>query len=223
MNDPITILLADDHQLFRRGVAGIIAEASDMQIVGQAGSGQEALELARQLLPDLVIMDIHMPVMSGLEAVRVIKRELPHTRIIMLTVSDDDSDIFEALKCGAQGYLLKDIREDQLLSMIRGVAQGEASFSGAVAARILQEFQQPVTPQVQSKDANDPLTAREQEVLQLLVTGLSNKEIAAALHVASGTVKNHISNILYKLHLNNRLEAAVYALSHGLGEDTQDG
>ncbi len=221
MSGPLRILLADDHVLFRRGVAGVLEPYPNYEVVGEANDGHEAVALARKTKPDLILMDISMPILDGLEAMRQIKGEMPQVKIVVLTVSDDDADLFEAIKCGAQGYLIKDLREHQLFDMIEGVARGEAFFSGAVAARILQEFRQPakVDPELQDLEQ---LTEREIEVLEFIVQGASNKEIGVALHITSGTVKNHLTNILDKLHLQNRVQAAVYAVRQGLGgEPTQ--
>lgn len=218
MREPIRILVADDHVIFRKGIISVLSPHVNLQVVAEANDGLEVIELAREVIPDLILMDITMPGMTGLEAIRQIKSEMPHVKIIILTVSDDESDIFEAIRSGAQGYLIKDIKENQLISMIEGVARGEASFSGVVAAKILQEFRKPDTKKEDETISSEKLTDREKEVLDLVVQGLSNKEIAAALNVTSGTIKNHVANILFKLHLKNRIEAAVYAFRNSMGE-----
>jgi two-component system NarL family response regulator len=217
MSVPLRILLADDHVLFRRGVAGVLAPYPNYEVVGEANNGLEAVALARETKPDLILMDISMPLLDGLEAIRQIKQENPAVQIVVLTVSDDDADLFEAIKCGAQGYLIKDLREHQLFDMIEGVARGEAFFSGAVAARILSELQQPPGKEDNALPPGEALTDRELEVLELIVQGKSNREIAMELSIASGTVKNHLTNILGKLHLQNRVQAAVYAVRQGWG------
>lgn len=217
MSEPLRILLADDHVLFRRGVAGVLAPRPDLEVVGEANDGLEVIALARETRPDLILMDISMPRLDGLQAIQQIKHEMPQVKIVVLTVSDDNADLFEAIKSGAQGYLIKDLKEHQLFDMIEGVARGEAFFSGVVAAKILHEFQQPVGNGIKEPKFTEHLTDRETQVLELIVQGLSNKEIGSALSITSGTVKNHLTNILDKLHLENRVQAAVYAVRQGLG------
>lgn len=187
--------------------------------MGEAGSGAEALEKARELMPDLVLMDIRMPVMDGLAATRAIKQEMPYLRIVMLTISDDDGDLFQAIKAGAQGYLLKNMEPDELFDMIDGAFRGEAPISRSMASKILAEFA--------SQSQRDPLpipmrsalTSRETEVLQLVANGACNRDIAAALCISENTVKNHLRNILEKLHLDNRVQAVAFALRQGLIQD----
>jgi DNA-binding NarL/FixJ family response regulator len=220
MSEPLRVLLVDDHVLFRKGVAAALAPHPDIEVVGEAGDGLEAIALARQAMPDVVLMDIAMPRCDGLQATRLIKREIPHVKIVILTVSDDDQDLFEAIKCGAQGYLIKDLKARQLYDALRVIARGEAPLSGLLAAKILQEFQQPTAPLAQAPEVVGPLTAREIEVLELVVEGRSNSEIAAALVISESTVKNHLRNILEKLHLRNRIQAAVYAVRQGLVQDS---
>ena len=161
-------------------------------------------------------MDISMPRCNGLEATRVIKREMPHVKIVILTVSDDDQHLFEAIKSGAQGYLLKNLEPYQLRDLLESISRGEAPLSGAIAAKILKEFSQPTAATDQAELLVEELTSRETEILQLVVDGLSNKEIAAALVISENTVKIHLRNILEKLHLQNRIQAAVYAVRQGL-------
>ncbi|WP_418791507.1 response regulator [Phosphitispora sp. TUW77] len=217
----LRVLLADDHVLFRRGVADVLASRANLVVVGEAENGLQAVELAKETKPDLILMDIAMPHIDGLEAMRQIKQEMPEVKIVMLTISDDDGDLFEAIRSGAQGYLLKDLKEHQLFDMIEGVSRGEAFFSGVVAARILQELGHPMWEGTQETEVLDPLTKREVEVLELLVQGLSNKEIGSALNITTGTVKNHLTNILDKLHLHNRVQVAVYAVREGLVEEPE--
>ncbi|MEA3374634.1 MAG: response regulator transcription factor [Chloroflexota bacterium] len=216
MSEPLRILLADDHVLFRRGVASVLAPHPAFDVVGEASDGLEAVALARETRPDLIVMDIGMPRLDGLEAVRRIKHDMPQVKTLVLTVSDDDADLFEAIKSGAQGYLVKDLKQHQLFDAIDAVSRGEASFSSAVAARILQELQEPARDEAQEPEMAEPLTDREREVLELMVQGLSNNEIGEALCIAGGTVKNHVSHILGKLHLQNRVQAAVHAVREGL-------
>jgi two-component system nitrate/nitrite response regulator NarL len=218
--EPLRILLVDDHVLFRKGVAALLVARQDMQVVGEAGDGFEAIAQAQETVPDVILMDIHMPECGGLEAVMVIKREMPHVHIIMLTVSDDDRDLFAAIKNGAEGYLLKNLEPYQLFEMLEGVRQGEAPISGAVAAKILQEFRQPTQNAAQEPEVSDELTPREVKVLEQVVEGATNKEIAEALTITENTVKIHLRNILEKLHLQNRIQAAVYAVRQGLVDDS---
>ncbi len=220
MMEPLRILLADDHVLFRKGLAALLALRQDMEVVGEAGDGIEAIVMARETVPDLILMDVGMPTCDGLEATRQIKREMPHVRIIMLTVCDDEHNLFGAIKNGAEGYLLKSLEPDQLFDMLEGARYGEAPISGALAAKILQEFRQPGQSLAQPAEPGDRLTPREIQVLELVVTGASNKEITEVLCITENTVKTHMSNILDKLHLQNRVQAAVYAVRHGLVNDT---
>jgi DNA-binding NarL/FixJ family response regulator len=216
----LRILLVDDHVLFRKGVAALLASRQDMQVVGEAGDGLEAIAVARDTLPDVILMDIGMPKRDGLEATRRIKWEMPHTKIVMLTVSDDDHHLFEAIKSGAQGYLLKNLEPYQLYDMLESVSRGEAPLSGAIAAKILEEFTRPGQRAAQEPEIRDELTSREIDILQLVAEGKTNKEIAATLIISENTVKIHLRNILEKLHLQNRIQAAVYAVRQGLVDET---
>jgi len=217
--EPIRVLLVDDHVLFRKGLASLIDPLEDMEVVGEASDGREALERARELMPDLILMDIHMPGWDGLKATQLIKEEMPYVKIVMLTISDDDEDIFEAIKSGAQGYILKNLEPEDLFEMLRGVYRGEASISGLTAARILNEFARLAQRKSSVSSSGESLTPREREVLQLVAQGATNKEIASQLFIAENTVKNHLRNILAKLHLGNRVQAAAYALREGLIDD----
>jgi DNA-binding NarL/FixJ family response regulator len=213
----IRVLLADDHALLRKGVASILASQPDFEVVGEAGDGLEAIELARELMPDVILMDISMPGMDGLEATRRIVAEMPYARIIVLTFSDGERNLFEAVKSGAQGYVLKNIHPETLCGTLRSVVRGEAPVSGVMAARLLEEFaRQARRPQAPVEQPGGELTAREKAVLELVAHGKSNKEIASALSIAENTVKNHLKNILEKLHLENRVQAATFALRQGL-------
>ena len=212
---PVRILLADDQLLFRKGLRALLEDQEDMEVVGEASDGAQALDRVRTAKPDVVLMDIHMPVCNGVEATRMIKAEIPETKVIALTVSDEDDDLFEAIKSGASGYLLKDLRPEELFELIRGVLRGETPISPAVAGKLLSEFRR--RPRRDTTDtAGWDLTPRELEVLQLVTEGLSNAEIAGRLFIVEGTVKNHLHNILEKLHLENRLQAATYAIREGL-------
>lgn len=217
--DPLKILLVDDHTLFRRGISSLLGSWQDVEVVGEASDGMEALVKARELMPDLILMDINMRGVNGLEATRRIKEEMPYVKIVMLTVSDDDEYLFEAIKSGAQGYLLKNLEPEELHDFLKGVSQGEAPISGAMAARILSEFaQQAQRLRATLQPQGNILTAREREVLQFVSRGATNKEIAHALCVSENTIKNHLRNILEKLHLQNRVQAAAYAIRKGLIE-----
>ncbi len=218
----LRILLVDDHVLFRKGVAALLARRQDIQVVGEAGNGLEALEAAREILPDVILMDIGMPKCDGLEATRRIKREMPHVKIVMLTVSDDDQDLFEAIKLGAQGYLLKDLEPYQLYDLLESISRGDAPLSGAIAAKILKEFTRSNSGSIQQPELIDELTPREISILELVVEGKTNKEIASDLFISENTVKIHLRNILEKLHLQNRIQAAVYAVRQGLVEESPE-
>lgn len=209
------VLLADDHALFRAGIASLL-KAWDMETVGQAGNGLEALEQARALRPDLILMDIGMSPCNGLEATRLIKAELPETRIVVVTVSDDDDDLFEAIKSGAEGYLLKDMSEEELGRTLTGIATGEPALSPGLAAKILDEFARVARDGAPKEVETDGLTPREREVLELVVTGATNREIAATLYISENTVSFHMKHILAKLHLKNRAQAVAYAIRSGL-------
>jgi two-component system nitrate/nitrite response regulator NarL len=212
-----TLLLVDDHLLFREGLRGIIEHWEDFEIVGEASNGKEALEAVRKTLPDLVLMDITMPEMDGLEATRRIMREFPSTHVVMLTVSEEQEDLFDAIKVGAQGYVLKDMPSRRLHDMLRGIVRGESALSGTVATKILAEFSEKINPKVRAGTVDlDPLSDREDEVLGLLAEGLSNREIAERLVLSENTIKKHVRNILEKLHVNNRVQAAMYAKREGI-------
>ena len=212
------VLVVDDHALFRKGVIGLIDPLDDMEVVGEAGDGHEALEKAMDLMPDLILMDIQMPGWNGLETTRQIKGRMPYVKIVMLTISGEDEDLFEAVKSGAQGYLLKGINPQELVDLLRGVHRGEAPISRLSAAKILEEFSRLADKGGSGPEARDVLTPREREVLQLVVQGETNKGIAAELTIAENTVKNHLSNILAKLHLRSRAQAAAYAVREQLLE-----
>jgi len=223
--DEIRVLLVDDQEIVRRGLATILKYESGIKVVGQASDGKEAVALARTLKPDVVLMDIKMPVLGGIPATRRIKKELPDTRVIILTTYDADDLVFEGIKAGAQGYLLKDVSAETLAEAIQGVVRGESRLDPKVASKVLDEFKRlsakaPAAPARQSSVDDElvitPLTEREEDVLRLLAEGLSNKEIGARLFLAEGTVKNYTSAIIGKLQANDRTHAVVTALRHGL-------
>ncbi len=209
------VLIADDHALFRDGVASLL-RAWRMEVVGQASDGLEALEQARTLRPDLVLMDIKMPRCNGLEATRLIKAEMPDTKIVMVTVSDEEEDLFEAIKSGAEGYVLKNMPGDEFGRVLTDIASGEAPLSRGLAAKVLAEFARLAKEPALKGSDKDELSERECEVLQWVANGATNKEIAAELVISESTVNYHMKNILAKLHLRNRAQAVAYALQTGL-------
>jgi DNA-binding NarL/FixJ family response regulator len=216
----VRVLLADDHALFRAGIASLLG-AWGLEVVGQAGDGKEAVDLARQLQPDLVLMDIGMPGIDGLQATGLIKAELPETKIVIVTASDEDADLFEAIKAGAEGYLVKGMSEQDFERVLQGVVTDEPLLSKGLAARVLDEFARLArTGPVRQPD--DVLTRREREVLQLLASGQTNREIATALVISENTVGFHVKNILRKLHVENRAQAAVYATRASLAPKPGD-
>lgn len=226
----IRVLLADDHNLFREGMISILHAQPDFQVIGEAADGLEVVVKARKLRPDLILMDVGMPGCDGVEATRRIKAEMPDCIIVMLTVRDEDEKIFEAIRNGAQGYLLKSIRARELLAMLRGAARGDAAITPALGGRILEEFRRmgrKQKTQIPVPDADDTphLTRREQDVLKLVAQGATDQEIADSLVLSIHTVKTHMRNILAKLQFSHRHEAADFALREGLiapDEDTSD-
>lgn len=217
--EKIRVLLVDDHALFREGLAVVISSQPDMEVVGNANDGLEAVIKAQELKPDLILMDIQMSTMDGLEATRQIKQILPDTIIVVLTVRNDDEKLFEALKSGAQGYLLKDIRSHKMVEMLQSAMKGEAAISPSLAGRVLAEFRRMSLHQASDLGTvheDNSLTERELEVLSLVAKGASDKEVAEKLFVSLNTVKTHIRNILSKLRVDSRKEAAKLAQNKGL-------
>jgi DNA-binding NarL/FixJ family response regulator len=213
----IRVLLVDDHLLFREGLKKILKSQPDFDVIGEASDGLEAFIKASELLPDLILMDVKMPVCDGLEATQRIKTEFPEITIVMLTVSEDDEKVFEAIRHGAQGYLLKSISSNVMLSSLRGAVRGEAAITRALSGRILEEFRRVSHGGVSVSTENMlSLTMRELEVLRLVAEGETNKEIAKFLNVSIHTVKSHMRKILAKLHLKKRQEAVQYAKQEGL-------
>ena len=218
---PLRVLLVDDHILFRKGLASLLASQPEFAVIGEASDGLEGLEKTKALKPDLVLMDVTMPRCTGPEATRLITREMPDMQIVMLSVSDDDQDLFAAIRAGAIGYLLKSIKPDELFARLRGVAAGEAPINRLMAAKILREFaHSPAQPDARPVDWPHEITGREREVLQCVAKGMSNREIGEALNIAENTVKNHVRSILDKLHLANRAQMAAYAVQTGLSGGT---
>jgi len=208
------LILADDHDLFREGLAGLINAQPDLEVAGQAGDGLEALTLARDARPDLIVMDINMPICDGLEATRLIRAEWPEARIVMLTVHDEDEKLFEAIKAGAQGYMLKSLHAVDFLRGVRSVLNGEVVLPPRLAVRLLSEFARlAAQPAAAPEGSGEPfgLTAREKEVLALIATGATDKEIATQLALSLHTVKSHVRNILGKTHAINRRQAVQLA------------
>jgi DNA-binding NarL/FixJ family response regulator len=214
----IRVLLVDDQALFREGLETLLSVNEDIQVVGQAGNGQEALEVATKVHPDVVLMDVRMPVLDGVRATRLLKEALPQCRVIVLTTFDDDEYIFDALRMGAVGYLLKDVASTQLIEAIRAAARGQSILEPSVAAKVIAEFTRvsSMVPAAQMEGLVEPLSERELEILALITKGASNKEIANQLFIAEGTVKNHITHILSKLGVRDRTQAALKARELGL-------
>ncbi len=218
MDNRLRILICDDHAVVREGLRALIATEADMEVVGEANDGEKAVAAFRALRPDVTLLDMVMPRMDGLEAIRVIKGEFPQARILVLTSFAEDDMVFPAIKSGALGYLLKDSSPEELIRAIRDVSRGEASLHPSIARRLIMELSQPST----LPPTPEPLTEREVEVLKLVAKGYSNEEIADALVVSERTARGHVSSILSKLHLANRTQAALYALREGLASLDSD-
>ena len=208
---PLRLLLVDDHALFREGLTSLLSYQDDFTVIGEAEDAESALEQARAFKPDIVLMDVELPGEDGVTATQRLKLEMPDVTVVMLTVHDDSQTLFDAIKAGAQGYLVKNVRSRELLEQLRGLARGEAAISRRMAARILEE----IRGQVEPFGPGEELTARELEVLELVAARLSNVEIAERLVISEHTVKNHMKSILSKLHLHNRHQAAAYGIARG--------
>ena len=214
--DALRVLIVDDHDLFRSGLRNLLEVEDGIEIIGEAAGGQEAVKIVRELAPDVVVMDLNMPGMGGVEATRHITTLAPLTRVVMLTISDQDNDVIDAILAGACGYLLKDSSIQDLMAGIRAAALGESLISPTIAAKVLQRLRASSTrPEIETTIRAE-LSDREIEVLKLIANGKDNAMIAAELHISPKTVKNHISNILMKLQIDNRIQAAVYAVRSGI-------
>ncbi len=222
--EKIRILVVDDQDLIRRGVAMMLQMEPDMVVLGQAADGAQAIELARQLKPDVILMDLKMPRVSGIEATRTITAEFPATQVVVLTTYDTDDMVFDAVRAGAHAYLLKDAGEDEILDVVRGVHRGESRLDPNIARKVMDEFRRSTLSL--KRDAStrgderpiEALTERENEILGLITNGKANAEIAAQLFLTEGTVKNYVSKIMAKLHANDRTQLAIKALRSGLAK-----
>jgi DNA-binding NarL/FixJ family response regulator len=221
--DRCRLLLVDDHALFREGLARLFAYQDDFVVVGEAADAETAFTQIAALRPDIVLMDIDMPGVDGIVVTRRIKAEHPDQIVVMLTVHDATDKLLEAIKAGAQGYLVKSIRSSELLEQLRGLLNGEAAITRRMAARILEEFHRGLAPTGSAEDVTEELTPREMEVLMLVADRLSNKEVAARLVISEHTVKNHMKNILGKLHLRSRRQAVDYGVARGWVRPAQPG
>jgi two-component system NarL family response regulator len=213
--EPIRVVVVDDQELFRRGLTMLLGVEDDIEVVGEAGDGVAATELAATAVPDVILMDVRMPKRSGIEACIAIKEAAPTARIIMLTVSDEEADLYDAVKNGASGYLLKDSSIDEVAQAVRVVADGQSLISPSMAIKLLDEFKQ-MSRSDRQQVPTPRLTDRELEVLKLVAQGLNNREIAKRLFISENTVKNHVRNILEKLQLHSRMEAVMYAVREKL-------
>jgi DNA-binding NarL/FixJ family response regulator len=213
----VRILIADDHSLFRDGLRSLLM-AEGHEVVGEAKNGREAVALASQLMPDVVLMDLQMPELDGIDATKLIVAQMPEMKVVILTASEEESKLFEAIRSGAQGYLLKNLEAEEFFEMLERAQRGEPALTPALAKKLLQEFAKPPESAAPTSD-NDTLTAREREVLELMVEGVtSNRRLAKRLNLSENTVKFHVRNILDKLRLHNRAEVVGYALRHGILE-----
>jgi DNA-binding NarL/FixJ family response regulator len=213
--DTIRVLIADDHQLFRDGLNALLLSAPDTEVVGEAASGKEAIQLASETRPDVILMDLQMPDMDGIEATRHIVQASPQIKVLMVTMFEDDQSVFAAMRAGARGYVLKGAKHEEMLRAIRAVSSGEAIFSPSIAARMMDFFA--AGRRQNPEEAFPELTDREREVLNLIARGESNAEIAAALTISVKTVRNHVSNIFGKLQVADRAQAAIRAREAGFG------
>jgi DNA-binding NarL/FixJ family response regulator len=216
VDDCIRVLICDDHALFRRGLMMVLEDEDDIEVIAEAANGAEAIELARALAPDVVLMDVRMPKVDGIAATRSILEAIPNANVIMLTVSDEEDDLFEAMKAGAAGYLLKEISIDEVGKSVRGVHQGQRLVTPSLATKLISEFAG-ISGRAPSRGVDAPqLTPRELEVLRHVADGATNRDVASRLGISENTVKNHVRNILEKLRLHSRMEAVLYAMREKL-------
>ncbi|MGH9063152.1 MAG: response regulator [Acidimicrobiales bacterium] len=213
----VRVLIADDQELFRRGLSAVLSAAGGLEVVGEAGNGEEAAARAAELAPHVVLMDIRMPRRDGIEAIRLIRALSPATKVLVVTVSDEECDLFDAVKAGASGYLLKEVSAEEIVAAVRAVVAGQSLIPPSMASKLLAEFAS-LARRAEERLPSPSLTARELEVLGLAARGMSNRDIAVALYIAENTVKNHMRNILEKLHLHSRMQAVMYAVRERLIE-----
>jgi len=216
--EPVRVLVVDDHALFRRGIVTVLTNQEGINVVGEAVNGLEAIEKAAELVPDVIVMDLNMPQCNGLEATQALQAKMPQVNILVLTVSDNEADLFAAIKFGATGYILKNTEPEELVQAIHNIAQGGVIISPSMAIKLLTEFRNSGAEARAKKAADEEanLSPREDEVLRLVAQGATNKEIADSLFISENTVKTHLRNIMDKLHLANRSQAAAYAVKRGL-------
>ncbi len=220
IDGPIRVLVIDDHALYRRGLELVLSHEPDIEVVGEGADGHQAVDLAATCAPDVVIMDVRMPNCGGIEACQLITAQRPQVKVIMLTTSNDERDLYESIRAGATGYLLKDIPPEDVAAGVRAVYQGQSLISPSMTSTLLTEFAAMIRRSEARDEPSTPkLTQREMQVLGLLAQGRSNRDIAAQLYISGNTVKNHVRNILEKLAVNSRMEAALYALREGLVGD----
>ncbi|MFB0559411.1 MAG: response regulator [Dehalococcoidales bacterium] len=216
--ETVKVLIVDDHTLFRRGIAAVLANQEDLEIVGEASDGLEAIQKTREITPDVILMDLNMPRCSGLDAIQALQAEMPQVNVLVLTVSEMEADLFAAVKFGARGYILKKAEPEELIHAIHHIALGGVIVSPLMATKLLTEFKDLTAGATMesAQEADAAISPREGEVLQLVAQGATNKEIADSLFISENTVKTHLRNIMEKLHLVNRSQAAAYAVKRGL-------